>query len=315
MNVEEIPGKLKEGLDSLRLGLADLRTQLLAKRVVLELHDGGLRGQVVGRRPAVIDVPLPPGTCRKGQPNEVEAVGDLIGDLFLELGLAGAKVSACLPSQASRWKVVRWPQGVMPESGRSELRLRAPDLGFPWPLNEVYLEVEPLPGTPARSLVVAAPRRVVDAWVEVFALAGVQLQRLLPAQACEWQMLSSLVAESSLDGEQWLLAVERKQARLWLVANGVPVADWALPGNRSGDGLDPLLAVELQRCRQFWRQHSGSQAPQHWWLYGDPDRVNLVEPGLQQLLAPESLQRLAPEALAAGLEVRLTGLKQCMGWQ
>lgn len=314
MNVEEIPGKLKEGFDSLRLGLVDLRTQLLAKRVLLELHDGGLRGAVVGGKAEALEVPLPPGTCRNGQPKEVEAVGDLIGDLFLDLGLAGAKVSACLPLQASRWKVVRWPQGLMPQNGRTELRLRAPDLGIPWPLGDVYLEVSPLPGTTARSLVVASPRRVVDSWVEVFELAGVQLQRLLPAQACEWQLLAAQGGASGAGELLWLLELGRQRSRLWLVAEDRPVADWSLPGNRRSDGLDPQLQEALQRCRQFWRQQGGSQLAQRWLVYGEEDRLAVAEPELRQLLPAGVLQRWQPEAGGANLNLRLAGLRLCTGW-
>lgn len=315
MNVEEIPGKLKESLDSLRLGLVDLRIQLLAKRVLLELHDGSLRGVVVGRAGEAIEVPLPPGTCHHGQPREIEAIGDLIGDLFLDLGLVGARVGACLPLQASRWKVVRWPQGLMPESGRTELRLRAPDLGIPWPLGDVYLEVQPLPGTPARSLVVAAPRRLVDSWVEVFELAGVQLQRLLPAQACEWAALARPGApETTLAEELWLLEIERQRSRLWLVTGDGPVADWSLPGNRRADGIDPALQKELHRCRCFWQHHSGGQAPQRWLVYGDAERVVAVEPELQQQLPAGALQRWPASSPAAPSDLRLAGLRLCMGW-
>lgn len=298
MNVEEIPDKFKEGADALRLGLADLRTQLLAKRVVLDIHDGGLRGAVVDGKGGAIEVPLPPDTCRQGQPHEIEAIGDLIGDLFLELGLAGAKVSACLPLYASRWKVVRWPQGLLPESGCTELRLRAPDLGIPWPLSDVYLAVDQLPGTPARSLVVASPRKLVDAWVEVFELAGVQLQHLLSAQACEWQMLAA-TAPVSKDEEVWLLELEHSRSRLWLVADGRPMADWALPGQRRSDGLDPNLADALQRCRQFRQQQNASKAPQRWWVYGADDRVAAAEPDLQQLLPAGVLQRWQPAPIRA----------------
>lgn len=314
MNVEEIPGKVMEGLDTLRLGLADLRVQLLARRVVLAIHDDCLRGAVVDRKGEAIEVPLPPGTCRQGQPMEIEAIGDLIGDLFLELGLAGARVSACLPLQASRWRVVRWPQGLMPESGRTELRLQAQDLGFSWPLSDVYLEVDPMPGTPARSLVVASPRQVVDGWAEVFELAGVQLQRLLPAQACEWQMVGELTEPSAQAEELWLLELERSRSRLWLVVNGEPMADWALPGQRRSDGLDPKLAEALQRCRQFWLQHDGAKAPQSWWVYGADDRVAPAELDLERLLPDGALQRWRPEAIGAAHDLRLAGLKHCMGW-
>jgi len=317
MNVEEIPGRLRQGIDSLQLGLADLRTQLLARRVLLELHDGGLRGTVVGRKARPIrpiDVQLPPGSCRDGQPQEIEALGDLIGDLFLDLGLAGARVSACLPPRASRWAVVRWPDGLMPEDGRSELRRQAPDLGLPWPLDAVYLELEPLPGTPARSLLVAAPRRLVDGWVEVFELAGLQLLRLLPAQACDWGLLVGHGPQPAPGGERWLLELEPGRSRLWLVVDGCPQADWPLPGNRISDGLDPQLLDALERCRRFWRQHSGAEAPQHWVVYGDGQLVAAAEPGLRQLLPAGALERWPPAATDANLGLRLSGLKLCVGW-
>jgi hypothetical protein len=314
MNVEEIPAKLMEGLDSLRLGFADVRTQLLARRVLLDLRNDGLRGAVVGQAGEAIAVPLPSGTCHQGQPREIEAIGDLIGDLFLELGLAGAKLGACLPLQASRWTVVRWPQALMPENGRTELRLRAPDLGFPWPLSDVYLEVEPLPGTPARSLVVASPRQLVDSWVEVFDLAGVQLQRLLPAQACEWALLMGLGPKPAPEEELWLLEIQRSRSRLWLVADGRPVADWSLPGNRGSSGLDPQLAEALQRCRRFWRQRSDGPASQRWLVYGAEDRLEPAEADLRQMLPAGALQRWQPPGLGADPDLRLAGLKLCMGW-
>ncbi|MFM7635972.1 MAG: hypothetical protein ACKO7Z_10435 [Cyanobacteriota bacterium] len=321
MNVEEIPAKLKETFDAARLGLADFRTQVLAKRVVLAIHDGGLQGAVVGAKGELIDVPLPPGTCRQGQPQEIEAIGDLIGDLLLELNLAGAKVSACLPLQACHWRVVSWPHGQMPESGSTELRLLAPDLGIPWTLSDVYLAVEPLPGTPARSLLVAAPRRLVDGWVEVFELAGVQFQRLLPAQVCEWQMLAPAGTRTAdEDQERWFLELKRDYARLWLLAAGVPCADWTLPGQRRRDGLDPQLEEALLRCRRFWRQHRGDQPrgdqPQaSWCLYGPEESITAAEADLQRLLGPLVPERWQPPQPGGLADLRLAGLKLCMGWQ
>ena len=316
MNVEEIPGKIRESVDAVRLGLADLRTQLLAKRVVVEIHDHGLRGVVVARQGELIEVPLPSGSCREGEPLAAEAIGDLVGDLFLELGLAGAKVSACLPLQASRWRVVRWPQDAMPENGRTELRFRLPDLGLPWSLNDAYLEVASLPGTPARSLVVAAPQRVVDGWVEVFELAGVQLQRLLPAQACEWQMLTALGPHPAGDDEeQWFLELQPERSRLWVVAGGVPWADWTLPGQRGSAGLEPQLQEALLRCRRFWQQHRGGQtAAQSWWLYGADTAIAAAEADLRHLCQPASLGLWQPAGLGTRLDLRLAGLKLCMGW-
>ncbi len=320
MNVEEIPAKLREGIDALRLGISDLRTQLLARRVLVELRDDRLSGVALGRNGPTIDLPLPVGACRDGVPLEREAIGDLIGDLFLELGLAGARVCACLPRSASSWKVARWPRGRMPENGRAELRLQAPDLGLPWPLAEMYLEVEPLPGEPPRSLVLGAPQAVVDGWAEVFELAGLQLQRLLIPQVCEWSLLISLTENPQRGLEQWLLSLEPGRSRLWIVSDGVPVADWDLPGQPTQadeptrSGLDPNLKAALERCRQFWQQQTGGLAHQQWLVYGEDASVDCAESELRRMLPSGILQRWRPAAANATLGLRLSGLRLCMGW-
>lgn len=325
MKVSEISDRLRLGLDSLRIGLADFRTQLLARRAVLQIRDDGLRGLVLGRAPAPIELPLPPGSCREGVPREIDAIGDLIGDLFLERGLSGAELAACLPPLACRWKVVRWPYGVIPENGRAEVRLRAPDLGIGWSLSEVYLEAEPLPGTPARSLVAAAPQAVVDGWAEVFDLAGVRLQRLLPAQVCEWRALTNLVltpdggAGGDEGVEHWLLDLAASHTRLWVMVAGVPLADWTFAGpRRTGAGLTPALGQWLQQCRQFWRRHQAGAAVEQWWLYGDDARITAAEPAVRDLVSPGAVQLLTPDRLLEGAgtdrDLPLMGLQQEMGW-
>jgi hypothetical protein len=113
------------------------------------------------------------------------AVGDFLGDLLLEYGVLDAQLVVSLPRQASHWRVVDWQAGQEPGDCVDELRALNPDLGWPFPLEQAYLDVHPLPGLPASSLVIAAERSVVDAWVEVFAIAGGTLQHLLPSQPLE----------------------------------------------------------------------------------------------------------------------------------
>ena len=314
MNVEEIPGKLREGFDALRLGIRDLKTQVLSSRVLIELSDDCVRGVVLGANAPTLELPLPVGACRKGVPLEREAIGDLIGDQFLELGLAGARVGACLPKPASSWRVVRWPQARMPENGRAELRLRAPELGMPWPLAESYIEVEPLAGEPPRALVLAAPKPVVDGWAEVFDLAGLQLQRLLTPQVCEWSLLMGSDIHRQGDVEQWLLNIESAHARLWIVREGVPLADWELSGWNGKPGADRTLRLELERCRRFWKQHSGGQVRQQWLLYGEEQQLASAEPELRKLVPADCLERWTPIQANPTLGLRLSGLRLCMGW-
>ena len=345
MNVEEIPAKLKEGWTDLKMQAAGLRTRLLAPRLLLELHDGGLRGWARGfRQQQSVELPLPPGICRRGQPREVEALGDLVGDLLLELGMAGARVTAALPLQASQWRLIRWPLDEHPDEPLEALRQLAPDLGLGFPLDQSYLNLQPLAAGPGEgqvsSLLVAAPQALVDAWAEVFDIAGLELHRLLPAQICEWRALQELgalqlpgaghggqkpVQEQGPVREQWLLNLEPEQQRLWLAVDGVPQADWPLPPPPQ-DILPPQhreqgiarraeqLAQELERRLRFWSWHCHSQehAPgrtparsqgprqRQWWLYGR-------DPELLETLLPLLAERLPAEPLAVVDQEALAG--------
>ena len=224
-------------------------------------------------------------------------------------------MGACLPLAASFWKVVRWPGGQAPDDGASELRLMASDIGMPWSIPSCYLDVHPLVGSPGCSLVVASPRQFVDAWVEVFELAGIQLQRLLPAQICEWQLLQESTGKKSGDpGEQWLLELGSLRSRLWVVEDGVPLADWSLPGQRGAEGLDAELKTQIDRRRRFWRHRRNSHKPQAWRVYGSDNCVVAVESDLRLLLGAHSLERWQPAGVGADVDLRLAGLKVNMGW-
>jgi hypothetical protein len=341
MNLSQIPSQFRQRLSDLGLGLRSIGHQLLAPQVLIELHDRSLRVKALGRQARqMIEVPLPQGVCRQGEPMEVEALGDLMGDLLLDQGLAGARISAALPLQACRWKLIQWPLEAVPDDPCEALRLIDPDLDLPCSLAEAYLDVQVLPGLPPRCLVVAAPRRVVDGWAQVFDVAGVQLQRLEPAQVCEWRHVRQRLAPArsnpggDTETDHWLLELQADHCRLWLLEDGLPLADWRLPGNRNNQGLEPKLAAELERRRRFWNQHQQPlQQPQlhnlqpdwqqprpesatgpgrdsRWWLYGDPDLLARLETPLAELLGCATLQRLERPNLADGLGIRLSGLQQ-----
>jgi hypothetical protein len=351
MNFSQIPSQFRQRLSDLGLGLRSIGRQLLAPRVLIELHDRSLLVKALGRQARqTIEVPLPQGVCRQGEPLEVEALGDLMGDLLLDQGLAGARISAALPLQACRWKLIQWPLEAVPDDPCEALRLIDPDLDLPCSLAEAYLDLQVLPGLPPRCLVVAAPRRVVDGWAKVFDVAGVQLQRLEPAQVCEWRHVRQRLApaKSNPEGDtsgdtetdHWLLELQADHCRLWLLEDGLPLADWRLPGNRNNQGLDPRLAAELERRRRFWNQQRQQQQRQQqqqlhnlqpdwqqpgpesatrpgrdsrWWLYGDPDLLTRLETPLAELLGRATVQRLEQPKLADGLGIRLSGLKQGAG--
>ena len=224
--------------------------------VLLELHDDRLKGQSHSARrpgPVTIDTPLPPETCRDGMPLEAEALGDLIGDLLARDKLINAYVLASLPPQASQWRVVEWPSAdPVPENPIAALRNLDPPLNLPYALADACLDVQPLPGHPKRLLVAATPRELVEAWEEVFDLAGVRLDRLAPAQTC---LLAGLESELKGLASSELVAVVapgEEDSRLILLRGDVPVFEKIMPS-------DPdELAVEFDRCVAFYRRQDPS---------------------------------------------------------
>jgi Tfp pilus assembly PilM family ATPase len=260
-----------------------LRTQLFPKLVMVDLSEQLVIGQPVKRGKPLAPIwsaPIPARTCRDGVPQLIDAVGDFLGDLLLEYGGIDAQLVVSLPRQASHWRVVDWPAGQQPVDSSDALRALNPDLGWPFSLGAAYLDVHALPGRPASSLVIAAERSVVDAWVEVFAIAGGTLQHLLPSQVCLMWGLRDALAATPAGTVVVLLQPLDQQTSLILWHQGVPAFERMLPG--------PMVELipALQQSLEFYKTLRAPQAP-----------VRLLLP------APLEDQALLEQALA--LEVEL----------
>lgn len=229
---------------------------MFPRLVLLEIRDDGLRGQLLRDNdqpgPLGLQAPLPALTCRDGMPLEKESLADLIGDLLLSEKQLDAYVMAVLPFEACHWRVLVRPFPEPPDDPIETLRLLDPPLNLPFSLAEAFIDLHPLPGQPDELLLVASQRRLVDAWIDVFRLAGVKLERLAPAQGC---LLAALEEPLRRCEDTDLLAVlvpEEQDTLLWLFHRGVPVFERPLPP--SGDGL----IEEVQRCLAFYhRQEPG----------------------------------------------------------
>jgi Tfp pilus assembly PilM family ATPase len=101
-------------------------------------------------------------------------------------------------------------------------------------------------------LLAASPRRLVDDWIEVFNLAGAQLERLAPAQSCRLAAISDLLAGGAEDGLTLLIYPLPVGSRLLLLRRAEPVFDWSLPED------DDDLVREVQRCVAFFRRQDPS---------------------------------------------------------
>ncbi|KEF41723.1 MAG: hypothetical protein ER33_09740 [Cyanobium sp. CACIAM 14] len=222
---------------------------------MLELRDDALLGQVLKGdtpEPVSIDLPLPPLTCQDGKPLEKEPLGDLIGDLLVRDGLLEAYVLASLPQAAAEWRVIDWPFDAIPDDPIEALRTLDPPLSLSVPLADATIDLKPLAGPGARMLLGVADRKLVDDWIEVFTLAGAQLERLAPAQSCLLAALNGLLQQAPEEELSVLVHPLASGTRLLLLHRAEPVFEWPLPA-----GEDDLVR-EVTRCVAFYRRKEPS---------------------------------------------------------
>ena len=199
--------------------LQRLRQQLAPRWVLVALEQKRLRIQEwrPGRpveKPAWI-LPLPDGLCVEGRPTNIEALGAFLGDFLIDQGVVAAHALAVLPPECVQWRVL---EGLQPGplEGHPQLCLQEKQLRLPKLLDHWQLALRALPSTSERSLLVAGDRVAVEGWIEVFAQAGLTLDRLAPAQICWmeglWRPLASLRPPQSL-----VLLHEASDGGVWLV--------------------------------------------------------------------------------------------------
>ncbi len=290
--------------DDLEDRLRPLRAQLFPRQLLLELQDDSLKGQLLsgaGPQAVSIDLPLPPLTCLDGQPLEKEPLGDLIGDLLVRDGLLDAVVLASLPEGAAQWRVLDWPYEAIPDDPIQALRTIDPPLNLTVPLSESMVDVRPLAGSTPRLLMAVAPRKLVDDWIDVFNLAGVQLERLAPAQSCRLAAVSSLLEAAPEDELTVLIHPLPAGAQLLLLRRTEPVFDWRLPQD------DDALVREVNRCVTFYRRQDPSIRRLRLLLSSPLPSQDSLQDALgvrAEILTPEPFGSLVLQGLAMAEAVR-----------
>ena len=290
--------------DDLEDRLRPVRAQLFPRQLLLELQDDSLKGQELrgsGPEAVSIDLPLPPLTCLDGQPLEKEPLGDLIGDLLVRDGLLDAVVLASLPERAAQWRVIDWPFEAIPDDPIAALRTIDPPLNLAVPLSEATIDLRPLAGSTPRLLMAVASRKLVDDWIDVFNLAGVQLERLAPAQSCRLAAVTSLLEAAPVDELTVLIHPHPAGAQLLLMHRTEPVFDWPLPQD------DEALVREVNRCVTFYRRRDPSIRRLRLLLSAPLPSQDSLQDALgvrAEILTPEPFGSLVLQGLAMAESVR-----------
>jgi hypothetical protein len=244
--------EVAELMEGLRGTVRTWQSRLFPQQVLLELQDIRMLGQPLFQgqpRGLCVDLPLPAKTCKAGLPIEVEALSDLIGELMLRENLMDAHVMASLPQEAVHWRVLDWPNAPDPAEAVPALRELDPDLGLPMPLSEAAIDLQPLPEAPAKLLLAATAREVVEGWIDVFDQAGLNLDRLAAPQSCRLAALRPRLAEIPPDKLVLLISAEGSYGRpMMAIRAGIPVFERVLV--EKGERLIP----EVERCLTFLRK-------------------------------------------------------------
>ncbi|MEI6112148.1 MAG: hypothetical protein WCP63_10860 [Cyanobium sp. ELA712] len=240
-------------IEDLQDRIRPLQARLFPRQVLLELRDDGIQGQVFADgSPGKVrfEAPLPPLTCRNGLPLEREPIGDLIGDLMVRDNLMEAFVMAALPPAAAAWRVIEWPAGLaVPDDPIQAVRELDPvSLRLPFSLSEAVIDIRPIAGSGTKAMLAASSRELVDSWIEVFNHAGARLERLAPAQSCEFLALCAHLEGVSSRDLVLLLTPGPSTTRLLMVRDGTPRFERSLAA--AGD----QLVEHVARCVAFYRR-------------------------------------------------------------
>jgi len=222
--------------------LAPWQAWLFPRRVYLEIQDRALtglalEGEAIGWCETL---PLPEGTITAGSPQQPEALGDLIGDWLIERGLAGAQVRAVLPWQATAWHRLHWLASAPAQPLAAALPANLGPLAFGAPPEQMDLCLEPGEGGD-EALLLATRTDLLEAWIAVFAQAGLCLDGLEAAGVC-------CLRAAAASRARVLLCAESEQCWLVLLRGGWPRWQWHLPAPSQPADLIAALVPALAYC-------------------------------------------------------------------
>ena len=220
--------------------------------------------------------PLPAGLVVAGVPQKAAALGDLLGDLVLQAGLNLRSAAALLPSGQTEWRLLR----LEPDAGLNGKRL---------PLGEGQgnLQLLPMAG-PGEWLALLNKSETIDCWIEVFAIADLELDFLEVAELAQLRALGIELGDPKA-ADCLLLDLQASASLFTFWQGGQPVYRHCM-GPALGAGFMEELNGLLQRL-----EHGQKRLQQQpLWLVGS----ELLEPGLLEGLQKSSKKELQLAPLA-----------------
>lgn len=265
-----------------------------APTVLLELQDERLRMQRFGGG-VELDIPLPHGLCVAGFPHEIEALGDLIGDLLVEQGWVNAVVVAALPSPAAVLRLLEAPGCKDANALRLLVQEQEDRLRLPFVLAAADLDLQRLDSQQGRWLMVAARQKLVESWLRVFDLAGAQLKRLEPVQLCWLALIEALAPQ----GLTLVVEAEAGTGQLFVAIDQQPIYQAVLAGREDAWPEQVQQVVRGLRAHGLLERSEGSLLA--------PDIAPALSIGLDQALGAPLAKIGASGPYAS---VALSGLAQ-----
>ena len=231
--------------------------RLAPVRVVMAVSDKGLVCIWESQKQwFCVDAVWPDGSCHQGLPVQSEAIADLIADLLLDLDLQGASIDLLLPLELCDWNFV---DGLPPSAGIQQQVSVLQAMPWSAPIDHFYVSSSECSES---TMAVAVARSDLDAWINVFDLADLPLNRVDWQLSAAFKGLMKRLPKTSID-LVWSIASAGHE-RLLLIRNGVPEVDQAFD---AGSSLSSDL-IAIHDLVSAWRSLRPVDTPVHWLQTG-----------------------------------------------
>lgn len=232
------------------ISLSELRRWLFPQRVYLQVGDEVIVMMAFesGQIQWLEKIPLPEGLCSSGYLNSPEAVGDLLGDIFVERGYAGARLKVVLPLTACQWRLLQFDsdQEVDPGVLVSDY---AGAINFHGGINDLQLSLWSKIGPEGYRVIQAARAEAIQGWIDALALAGLSLDGVESAQSCLCRAVHRFIISEMPEFEDFQVIIHygiSDQVTIFVIRHGLPIYENTMSKIESMSGLAGIVEKLIQ---------------------------------------------------------------------